>query len=403
MKNIIANFASEINSTKNNKDILDIYEGFLALYLNTDFRNYIFVVGTNDFVGVQSSKNIKTLIKKRYFYENKKEIFTIDLLNSYEHFLILSSNFKESFGIHLSLFLDTNMAGIFSKFITSSGKQSHELVEKVATNSYVDLNFLFYLFENIYNPNKKDVNEKAYEILDNLCQFNSLYKDEYIKNKTLKHNEQYYLQMRDYLFNNFDEKTLAEYNFIYAYLIYAFVEKNSSTFDIKKSTLNILQIMQENGTNYSELFEFVYSYFKNSNNTFFNAVKTQTYKEIKKSLKNMSWDIYFYYSIRYQMMYFSEDADFGFPIFVTMDKKFIENYANLFENQILAIKDNKLEYCIRKPSKNTQEIQEFCKDINDNFQRNKLGDSTSRYILSQQMVSNAEFCLRNFLVDKKNK
>ena len=103
------------------------------------------------------------------------------------------------------------------------------------------------------------------------------------------------------------------------------------------------------------------------------------------------------------MMYFSEDADFGFPIFATMDKKFIENYANLFENQILAIKDNKLEYCIRKPSKNTQEIQEFCKDINDNFQRNKLGDNTSRYILSQQMVSNAEFCLRNFLVDKKNK
>lgn len=155
--------------------------------------------------------------------------------------------------------------------------------------------------------------------------------------------------------------------------------------------------MQENGTNYSELLEFIYSYLKNGNNVFFNVVKTQSYEKIKENIKNMSWDIFFYYSTRYQMTHVAKEANFGFPIFVTKDKKFFENYATSFKNKMLVIKDNKFEFCIRKPNQNTQEIQELCGDIGDNFQRDKLKDEASKYIISQRALKNAEICLKSFL------
>ena len=196
------------------------------------------------------------------------------------------------------------------------GKESHELVKQVVESSNINLNFLFYVFENIHNPNKEKHCTKSYDILDNLCKFNSLYRDEYIHNKVLKINEQYYMQMKNFLLNNFDEKILAEYNFIYAYLIYAFVEKNSPNFDIKQSIRNILQIMQENGTNYSKLLEFIYSYLKErKNNKFFNVVKTQSYEKIKENIKNMSWDIFFYYSTRYQNDTLCQRSKFWFSYF----------------------------------------------------------------------------------------
>lgn len=398
MMNIIAKFANEINLTKNNREILATYNKFLTLYANTNFKDYTFIVGTDDSIGVQQNGYIKQLVKKQYHYKDKQNIFTMDLLNSYEYFFILTSNFKEHFGLGMSLFVDTNMAGFFANFIKNNGQEGHELVKQVVESSNINLNFLFYVFENIYNPNRKKTHSKADEILDNLCKFNSLYRDKYIHNKTLKINEQYYMQMKDFLLNNFDEKILAEYNFIYAYLIYAFVEKNSPNFDIKQSIRNILQIMQENGTNYSELLEFIYSYLKErKNNKFFNVVKTQSYERIKENIKNMSWDIFFYYSTRYQMTHFAKEANFGFPIFATKDKKFFENYATSFKNKMLVIKDNKFEFCIRKPNQNTQEIQELCGDIGDNFQRDKLKDETSKYIISQRALKNAEICLKSFL------
>ena len=58
------------------------------------------------------------------------------------------------------------------------------------------------------------------------------------------------------------------------------------------------------------------------------------------------------------MTHFVKEANFGFPIFATKDKKFFENYATSFKNKILVIKNNKFEFCIRKPNQNTQEIQE---------------------------------------------
>lgn len=185
MRDIIAQFANEINRAQNNGDILSVYKKFLVLYSDTDFKDYIFIVGTDDSIGVQSSGYIKQLIKKQYPYRDKQTIFTMDLLDSYKYFFVLSSNHKEYFGLDLSLFLDTNMAGIFANFIENSEKESHELVKQIAENPHINLNFLFYVCENIHNPNRTDTNTKACNIIDNLCKFNSIYRDEYKSNKTL--------------------------------------------------------------------------------------------------------------------------------------------------------------------------------------------------------------------------
>lgn len=121
MMNIIAKFANEINLTKNNREILDTYKKFLTLYANTNFKDYTFIVGTDDSTGVQQNGYIKQLIKKQYHYKDKQNIFTMDLLNSYKYFFILTSNFKEHFALDISLFVDTNMAGFFANFIKNNG------------------------------------------------------------------------------------------------------------------------------------------------------------------------------------------------------------------------------------------------------------------------------------------
>lgn len=89
MMNIIAKFANEINLTKNNREILDTYKKFLTLYANTNFKDYTFIVGTDDSIGVKQNGYIKQLVKKQYHYKDKQNIFTMDLLNSYKYFLYL--------------------------------------------------------------------------------------------------------------------------------------------------------------------------------------------------------------------------------------------------------------------------------------------------------------------------
>ena len=123
MMNIIAKFANEINLTKNNGEILATYNKFLTLYASTNFKDYTFIVGTDDHIRAEKSRYIKQLIKKQYLCKDKQNIFTIDLLNSYEYFYILTSNFKEHFGLDISLFVDTNMAGFFANFIKNNGQR----------------------------------------------------------------------------------------------------------------------------------------------------------------------------------------------------------------------------------------------------------------------------------------
>ena len=141
MMNIIAKFANEINLTKNNGEILATYNKFLTLYANTNFKDYTFIVGTDDSIGVQQNGYIKQLVKKQYYYKDKQDIFTMDLLNSYKYFFILTSNYKEHFGLDISLFVDTNMAGFFANFIKNNGQESHELAKQIAENPYINLFF----------------------------------------------------------------------------------------------------------------------------------------------------------------------------------------------------------------------------------------------------------------------
>ncbi|HJE65595.1 MAG TPA: hypothetical protein K8V51_00845 [Campylobacter avium] len=394
---MVKEFLRKVLNLKRNKDIFDSYRNFLNAC--HEGEKYTFIVGTNDSIGVQQSKDIKRMIDREYDVEGKSnKIYTYDIFPNYEYFICLDPGMfsNKIFGIELSLCLDTNTAGLFSEFIETGGKHKSKIVECVSSSSNISLNILFYLLENIKDPDKQSISLRAKDIFDNLCKFNSLDRKS-LDNKVLLYNQNYYKEMRDYLLYHFDDKIFAKYNFIYSYLVFAFLERNSANFELEKSFLYILKIMQENGTNYSELLEFIYNYFKNGNNGFFRAVKTGSFDEVRLKIHNMTWDIFFYYSMRYNFTECMEDAKFGYPIFATMDKHFTDNYKSLFSNKAIVIANNTVEYCVRDYSRNGLDIMDICGNIKDDFQRYKIIDDKEGYQLSLELKEQSEKLLKKFM------
>ena len=54
-------------------------------------------------------------------------------------------------------------------------------------------------------------------------------------------------------------------------------------------------------------------------------------------------------------------------------------------------------------SKHTRNSRKLCGDIGDNFQRDKLKDEASKYIISQRALKNAEICLKSLLSNEVKK
>lgn len=394
---MVKEFLLEVLNLKSNKDILDSYRNFL----NTcnEGEKYTFIVGTNDSIGVQQSRDIKRMIDREYDVEGKSnKIYTYDIFPNYEYFICLDPGMfsNKIFGIELSLCLDTNMAGLFSEFIETGGKCKSKIVECVSSSSNISLNILFYLLENIKYPDKQSISLRTMKIFDNLCKFNSLEREYLGGDGILRYNQNHYEKMRNFLLYDFSDEIFAEYDFVYAYLVFAFLEKNSTNFELKESFFHILTIMQENGTNYSELLEFILNYFKNGNNKFFRAVKTESFAEIRSKIHNMAWDIFFYYSMRYSFTQCIEGAKFGYPVFATMDKHFTDSYKNLFNNKVIVMANNVVEYCVRDYSNNILEIMDIYGDIEDNFQKDKIIDTKARYQLSLDLKERSERLLNNF-------
>lgn len=388
----LIDFSNQIITLENNREIVEAYKGYLQKYSHTDFGDYTFIVGTNDSIGVSDSNFIKSLSNKQFSIDDRT-IYTYDILNNYQYCLLLNKNFEENFGIHVSCVIDTNIAGLFSKFISEN--KTNGFIEEILHSPYIDLNFLCFVMENIHNPYRDlGCKDKQMSILDNLCKFNSLYRDIYIKDRTLQINDKHYSNMFNFLKNNFQEYALADYNFVYTYLAYAFLEKNSKEFNIEYSLNRVITLMQENGTNYSELLEFIYIYFKNGNNKFFNATNTETQEEICKKIQNMSWDIFLYYFSRYSVTHHIEGANFGFPIFATMDKRFTENYPTLFKGKVIVLKNNQFQCILRKPNEVTEKIQKILTNKKDqDFQRDKQINPIERYQLALRLKNHATMLL----------
>ncbi|WP_273336829.1 hypothetical protein, partial [Campylobacter avium] len=138
-------------------------------------------------------------------------------------------------------------------------------------------------------------------------------------------------------------------------------------------------------------------YFKNGNNGFFRAVKTGSFDEVRLKIHNMTWDIFFYYSMRYNFTECMEDAKFGYPIFATMDKHFTDNYKSLFSNKAIVIANNTVEYCVRDYSRNGLDIMDICGNIKDDFQRYKIIDDKEGYQLSLELKEQSEKLLKKFM------
>lgn len=302
----LESFVRDIIYLTDNKEIFRIYKKYLKS--GEEFKNIDFIIGINDSTTVNSSRILTSINDKVYQLKNK--LYLYNSIINFNYFLFLNSDLKEKFNAVSNIFLDTNSAGIISKFIENEGEIVDNFIMDYFREGIFNISFIFYAFENLYNPYKNMINEKSKNILKNLCKFNSIGKNYEIYKNTIKftYNKSYAEQMYNKFMYAFDEQTniklsncilkfkfgdyfcylIAMFNQIYSLLLLPFTEKNGSKFNIEKSICNLYNIMHKYGCKNFSLLQFIFQYFKNDNNEFFNATDPNNAKE---KILNMSWDI----------------------------------------------------------------------------------------------------------------
>ncbi|MBZ7993569.1 hypothetical protein AVBRAN9333_07635 [Campylobacter sp. RM9333] len=162
--------------------------------------------------------------------------------------------------------------------------------------------------------------------------------------------------------------------------------------------------MQENGTNFSELLEFILDYFEHQTSRFVNIDLKSNNLDCKKiihKVKNMCWDIAYYYSMRKIFgltSYIMED--FIFPTYATKDKRFAQNYITLFNNRAIVYKDNKFIGIVRQESELTKRLKDYIGNPTKDFQREKISDSQEYKDKSEKLAQQADNWLINFLQNR---
>ncbi|MBT0881318.1 hypothetical protein, partial [Campylobacter sp. 2018MI27] len=286
-------FVEKLQKVSSNYELLELYKRYLNKY--DDFKRYSFIVGTNDKIGAVDNPLIR---KYRHepnqatFYSIKNglketsqtmDLFTIDILNSYKYFMVLRSDFKEGFKVSLNMTLDTNIASFIIKFIknneidTNVFRNKDDLlffepfIQDILQDRVADIDIFHYIAETI--SKKQDNANFQMDILcsniESLCKFKSLDIEHFNQTGILKYNVKHFKNMYDFFRNNLNDFVVnIDYNYIYSYVVLAIISQNSKDFDIKKSIKHIFDYMQENGTNFSELLEFILDYFEKNRNQF---------------------------------------------------------------------------------------------------------------------------------------
>ncbi|MBZ7986238.1 hypothetical protein AVANS14531_07795 [Campylobacter sp. Cr9] len=417
-------FVKKLLEIDKSDKILELYKYYLNKY--DDFKRYSFIVGTNDKTGAVDNPLIRkyrhepnqdTLYSiKNGLKETSQtmDLFTIDILNSYKYFMVLRSDFKEQFRTSLNITLDANVVSFIAKFIenneidTNVFRSKDDLlffepfIQDIFKDRIDDVNIFCYIAEILshkqYDSDLKT--DKLYSNIENLCKFKSLDLEYFNQTGILKYDVKNFKNMYGFFRNNLNNFEInIGFNYIYFYFILAIISKNSKDFDIKKSIKHIFDYMQENGTNFSELLEFILDYFEHGSNGFMNInerLKKINYEEAVKDIKNMCWDITYYYSMREVLNLNNSHVkeDFIFPIYITKDKKFTQNYIALFKNKIIVYKDNKFIGIARQESELTKRLMDYIGNPTKDFQREKISDLQEYKDKSEKLAQQANNLLK---------
>lgn len=147
-------FLQEITYLDKNTDIYKIYRSFLSDCI--DSSEFSFIVGTNDSIGVEHSKKLREFHGTYDLEGGKNKIYVYDSISDFDYILYLDKDFTEQIPIYLHIILDANLIGIFSNFIETNGEISNSLIEKILNSDNIDIDFLFYMFEDTLNPDKSN-------------------------------------------------------------------------------------------------------------------------------------------------------------------------------------------------------------------------------------------------------
>lgn len=421
-------FVEKLQKVSSNYELLELYKRYLNKY--DDFKRYSFIVGTNDKIGAVDNPLIR-----KYRHEpnqatlysikngsNDTPLYVVDILNPYKYFMVLRSDFKEQFRVSVNMTLDINIVSFIAKFIENNeiGKNVFRnkddllffepFIQDILQDRVADIDIFHYITETLSKQydNTNFKLDRLYSNIESICKFKSLNLEYFNQTGILKYDVKHFKNMYGFFRNNLNDFVInTEFNYIYFYFILAIISKNSKDFDIKKSIKHIFDYMQENGTNFSELLEFILYYFEHQTSGFVNVdLKSKNLDDaivIKniKSIKNMCWDIASYYSMRKVFgltSYIMED--FIFPTYATKDKRFAQNYITLFNNRAIVYKDNKFIGIARQESELTKRLKDYIGNPTKDFQREKISDSQEYKDKSEKLAQQADNWLISFLQNR---
>ena len=447
---LIQEIYSTITNKGSNIDLEKVYENVLKEY--PILKNYSLIIGTNDTTNNYFHKTIPASMNEQSFYDYnmKQNIFINHIWFEFSNIVYLSNKKNDQLvAFDSTVYIDSNVMNMIDKFRKSPQDYRNSFLDfKIKYD--VDLNYLPYLLEDYINPDHESPKlDKTRDKIESFEIVNNLDKEFYhksgevrIDNKKLE--SQGYKRFEDFLHdkffyfsNNFCEKKdcsfisisnnafmimpnknnidyseyLSMYNIIYGYVLNILIEKNKEN-TVECKIHNILKNMNLNGQVMMEILFFSYIYFtqddKYNINKFFNFdLVSWEYEKILKKARNIAWDIYLYgitkdfivNPIR-KINNLEYKADFGIPLFLTMDSRFYNAYIKFSSIQMLIIDESTDLKTYISINTNIYENEEFGNILMSFYDKNKDILKIKERILKKYSRKNFVYSIRNIFKER---
>ncbi|MCT7613176.1 hypothetical protein N5U20_08120 [Aliarcobacter butzleri] len=441
--NLIRNNASNIEFEK-------IYKDYVIKY--PILKNYTLIVGTNDTSNNYFHRTIPTFLNEKTFfdYNINKKVNVNHYWFEFSNIIYLSNKVVDGLPTFDStVFVDSNAMNIIDNFRQSPQDYKNSFLDfKIKYD--IDLNYLPYLLEDYINPEHESFNlNKTKSKIESFEIVNNLDKEFYYKTGQIRIDQKkleaegyktFEAFINDKLFyfaNNFFERKdckfislpkstvlvtsdkndlkfndfFSMYNLIYGYVLNILIEKYKNN-SIESKLNNILRNMYLNGQKLSQILFFSYILFTKENeyklNKFFNIdIALSSYEEILKKTRNITWDIFLYTmsqdfivqplrknnNIEYR-------ADFGIPLFLTMDEKFYNAFIRFCPIQIIIVDESTKERPYLSINTKTYEHNEFINILKDFDDKNKDISKLKERIFKKYIKNNIIYSIRRQFREK---
>lgn len=345
---LIRDIFLELAKAQNIKDAKETYDKLLSLHEDV-LLDKVFVIGVNN-----NSCNFHTSKLCSFIDTNKgNKAYIVTPIPEYKNINVFSVSHFEILPIDATLLIDSNAVDYFYHYYIKhielndqeaskySARANENLIESIYKYD-VDINYLPYALEDFCNPFRENKNiDITKQKLKSLMFLANINRELFKKNGRLEIDQ---ALLNNNGFKNFDDfyndriryleevsichkNLFSDYFFACGILLYIYTIGKEKIDSIKKLEC-ILQKMHSLGRISTGIIQLASNYFNNKVEAidFFKIKHSKTQDDIIKGFKNKAWDIFLFQTSARFAANPRSGALFGYPMFLTEDKKFFNGY-----------------------------------------------------------------------------